>query len=100
MWAQWQLVRCSAQKGIFEQGVGRGSGDERDRDVFGAPIFVTGKKASRVDGKLVGVAVQHFHRLVGMELPMKHFMIRIVKAGIARERALKGEPHRIRHQVS
>ena len=38
-------VRCSAQKGIFEQGVGRGSGDERDRDVYGAPIFVTGKKS-------------------------------------------------------
>ena len=60
--------------------------------------FSRGNKASTVEGKLV--AVQHFHRRVGIELPMKHFIIKSVKAGIARESALKGEPQRIRRPMS
>ena len=60
--------------------------------------FSRGNKASTVEGKLV--AVQHFHRRVGIELPMKHFIVKSVKAGIARESALKGEPQRIRRPIS
>ena len=55
-------------------------------------------KAPTVEWKLVGV--QHFHRRVGIELPMKHFIIKSEKAGIARESALKGEPQRIRRSTS
>jgi hypothetical protein len=60
--------------------------------------FSRGNKPSTVEGKLV--AVQHFHRRVGIELPMKHFIVKSVKAGIARESALKGEPQRIRRPIS
>ena len=60
--------------------------------------FSRGNKLSTAEEKLV--AVHHYHRRVGIELPMKHFIVKSVKAGIARENALKGEPQHIRRPIS
>ena len=60
-------------KFILGHGVGRGGGSERDRDVHGAFVFSRGIKVSTVEGKLL--AVQHFHHRVGIEMPMKHFIV-------------------------
>ena len=89
---------CCTWKRIFGHGVGRGGGSKRDCKVYGVSVFSRGNKASTIGGKLV--AVQHFHRRVGIELPMKHFIVKLVKAGIARESALTGEPQRIRRPIS
>ena len=94
---QWRLVVVHI-KFILGHGVGRGGGSERDRDVHGAFVFSRGKEVSTVEGKLI--AVQHFHRRVGVELPMKHFIVKPVKAGIARESALKGQRQRFRRLIS
>lgn len=37
---------------------------------------------------------------MGIDLQMKHFIIKFVEAGIARKRAMKGEHQRIRHPIS
>ena len=89
---------CCTWKRIFGHGVGRGGGSKRDCKVYGVSVFSRGNKASTIGGKLV--AVQNFHRRVGIELPMKHFIVKSVKAAIARESALKGELQRIRRPIS
>ena len=47
--------------------------------------FSRGNNISTVDGKLM--AIQYFHRRVGIDLPMKNHFIKSVKAGIAKEAA-------------
>ena len=60
--------------------------------------FARQNKMATVAGKLV--AVQYFHRRVGVELPLKHFFVRQVRTGLARESTLHGRPSRVRRPIS
>ena len=45
--------------------------------------FARGNKLSTAIGRLS--AVQYFHRLAGIDLPLRHHFLRAVKAGMGRE---------------
>ena len=48
----------------------------------GASVFFSWAKSIHGRKEIGKTALQHFHRRVGIELPMKHFMVKSVKAGI------------------
>lgn len=60
--------------------------------------FSRGAKASTVEGE-IGTCTT-FHRQEGTELPIKHSVIKSVKADIARENVLKEESQRFRSPIS
>lgn len=45
-------------------------------------------------------AVQYFHRLVGIELLLKHHYLQVVKAGLGREGAIKDRRVRVRRPLT
>ncbi|CAM9689179.1 unnamed protein product [Laminaria digitata] len=97
MWVKWRqdVVKRSA---YLDVELGEELVAEEISKYLAYMYFSRGNKISTVDGKLT--AIQYFHRRVGIDLPMKNHFIKSVKAGIAREGALKGEAPRIRRPIS
>ena len=60
--------------------------------------FSRGNKLQTVVGRLS--AIQYFHKLEGIELPLTHYFLRAVKSGLNRESTQKGEGPRIRRPLT